>query len=185
MIGMTEAIHASFFDRPADQVARDLLGCTLARRLPDSSQVLRGRIVETEAYFGADDPASRAKNGRKIYNTPMFDGAGSIFIYNVHMYWMLNFSTLPVSAVLVRAVKPLNFEANTRGPGRLTRELEVDQTLTTRPVAPESGLWVEDGEPPERLGRSHRIGVTEDLEEPLRFFDLDSDWVSRHKNTKK
>jgi len=175
-------LKPAFFDRPADRVARDLLGCTLVRRLAAGD--IHGRIVETEAYFGPDDPASRAKAGRKIYNTPMFDGAGLIFIYNVHKYWMLNFSTQPVSAVLIRAVEPLNFEANTKGPGRLTMAMHIHKGLTTMPAHPESELWVEEGEPPKQIGRSGRIGVTTDLPEPLRFFDLDSAWVSAHKKTK-
>lgn len=171
-------METEFYDRDPADVARDLLGKVLVRRLDD--RTYRGRIVETEAYYGDDDPASRARRGRKRYNAPMFDGAGNLFIYNVHMYWMLNFTTRPVSAVLVRAVEPLNFQANTSGPGRLTRELEIDKGLNGELACPETGVWVEPAEPPDRVARSLRIGVTEDLDRPMRFFIPGNDWVSAH-----
>ncbi|HEY6652236.1 MAG TPA: DNA-3-methyladenine glycosylase, partial [Actinomycetota bacterium] len=50
------------FARPATEVAPELLGQVLARRLSDG-RVLRARIVETEAYE-QDDPASHAYRGR-------------------------------------------------------------------------------------------------------------------------
>jgi DNA-3-methyladenine glycosylase len=169
-------VDASFFDRDPARVAKELLGSILVRKAGDF--LYRGRIVETEAYYGENDPASRAKHGKKIYNAPMFEGAGNIFVYNVHKYWMLNFSTKPVSAVLIRAVEPLNFEANTRGPGRLTVALKVDKSLTGLPIGRAAGIWVEKGPAPGKVARSFRIGVTKDLSTPLRFFDLESGWVS-------
>ncbi len=167
------------FNRDPKEVAIDILGKVLVRRV--GNDTLRGRIVETEAYYGDEDPASRARHGRRHYNAPMFDGAGCLFIYNVHKYWMLNFTTRPVSAVLIRAVEPLNFEGNTSGPGRLTRELGIDRSLNGLPVGEGTGIWLEEGRRPEKIGASHRIGVTRDLEEPLRFFDLESRWVSAHR----
>ena len=59
-----------------------MLGKKLVRRLGGES--LEGLIVETEAYYGVDDPASRAYRGRKRYNAMMFGEPGSLFIYNVH-----------------------------------------------------------------------------------------------------
>ena len=164
-----------FFNRPADKVAVDLLGMTLVRK---AGREFRGRIVETEAYHGSSDPGSRAKHGRKKYNAPMFDGAGRLFIYNVHMYWMLNVTTKPVSAVLIRAVEPVNFEGNTSGPGRLTRVLGINKELHNLPMGRDSGIWIEPGERPERIAKSFRIGLSRDMAEPMRFFDLDSRWVS-------
>ena len=169
-------MEARFFHRDPKLVARELLGMTLVRRL--DGKEYRGRIVETEAYYSSGDPASRARYGKKRYNAPMFDGAGHLFIYNVHKYWMLNFTTLPVSAVLIRAVEPLNFEADTRGPGRLTMALRIDRSLNGLPLCNSTGVWVEPGKPPQKLARSFRIGVTADLPEPLRFFDPESSWVS-------
>ena len=44
------ALPQSFFARPAEQVAPDLIGCLLVKRQP-SGALLWGVIVETEAYF--------------------------------------------------------------------------------------------------------------------------------------
>jgi hypothetical protein len=60
-------------------VARELLGKILVRRL--TGHVLSGKIVETEAYYGENDPASKAYKGRKPFNEPMFREAGKTFIY--------------------------------------------------------------------------------------------------------
>ena len=86
-----------FYSRKPDIVARDLLGKTLARRL--DPEVLAGRIVETEAYFGLKDPASRAYQGRKVYNELMFLEPGRTFIYMVHANWLLNIIAHPKRGV--------------------------------------------------------------------------------------
>lgn len=167
-----------FFNRPADEVAIGLIGTILVRK---GDKLLKGRIVETEAYHGLEDPGSRARHGRRPYNAPMFDGAGHLLVYNVHMYWMLNITTKPVSAVLIRSVEPLNFEGNPSGPGRLTRTLKVDKSLHGLPVGKLSGIWIEEGDRPARVAKSFRIGLTQDMTEPMRFFDPGSDWVSATK----
>ena len=52
----------AFYDRPSVEVARDLLGKTLWRRT--EAGLTAGIIVETEAYNGANDPASHAWRGQ-------------------------------------------------------------------------------------------------------------------------
>ncbi|MEM2250376.1 MAG: DNA-3-methyladenine glycosylase, partial [Candidatus Bathyarchaeia archaeon] len=69
----------SFYERDPGTVARELLGKVLARRL--DSQTLSGKIVETEAYYGEKDPASKAYEGRKAFNELMFLDVGKTFIY--------------------------------------------------------------------------------------------------------
>lgn len=169
-------MNIKFFNRDPAKVAKELLGATLVRQI--GKLQYKGRIVETEAYYSSNDPASRARDGRKNYNTAMFDGAGHLFIYNVHQYWMLNFTTCPASAVLIRSLEPLNFEGNPSGPGRLTKVLNINKSLNCLPIHKSTGVWLEEGKTPEKVARSFRIGVTQDLPEPLRFFDPESKWVS-------
>lgn len=124
-------------------VARDLLGKVLVRKL--DSRILSGRIVETEAYYGGNDPASRAYRGRKRFNELMFMDVGKAFIYMVHANWILNTVThlkSDVEAVLIRALEPLegietmrrnrnvkNIRDLTSGLGKLTKALAVTKEL--------------------------------------------------------
>ena len=96
-----------FYERDTETVARKLLGKRLIRKMGD--ECLEGIIVETEAYYGLHDPASRAYHGLKKYNEPMWREPGKTFIYNVHRYWMLNIvahKPNQIGAVLIRAVEP-------------------------------------------------------------------------------
>jgi len=171
-----------------------LLGKVLVRRHGGGS--LGGVIVETEAYYGVDDPASRAYSGRKRYNAVMFGEPGRLFVYNVHRYWMLNFVAHEpgkVGAVLIRAIEPvLGIEAMrearpvdeetelTSGPGKLTVALGIDKSLNGIQVTDETRpVHVLDNRLACEVDRSHRIGVTEDLPEELRFYVKGNGSVSR------
>ena len=84
------------------------------------------RIVETEAYLGAADPASHAYHGRTPRTEPLFGPAGSVYVYFIYgMHHCLNLSVDPARAtgcVLIRAAEPLDAPAESgRGPGKLTR----------------------------------------------------------------
>jgi len=170
-----------------------LLGKVLVRR--QGGESLGGVIVETEAYYGVDDPASRVYHGRKRYNAVMFGEPGRLFVYNVHRYWMLNFVAHEpgkVGAVLVRALEPTfgveemmesrpvgRLEDLTSGPGRLTVALGVDKSLNGSPVDDEScPVYVLDNRLDFEVGRSGRIGVSRDLPVELRFYIKGSGFVS-------
>ena len=178
-------LQRDFYNRKTDLVARDLLGKILVRR--QGSQLLGGVIVETEAYFGGDDPASRAFNGLKEYNRVMFEEPGRLFIYNVHKYWMLNIIAHNdgVGGVLIRAIEPtMGIEVMkrnlTNGPGKLTLALDVDKNLNGIYVTKESSpVYVLDNEFKCEIDTSHRIGVTRDLSEHLRFYVKNNRFVSK------
>jgi len=92
-----------FYNRDPMEVAIGLLGKIIIKR---NNHILKGRIVETEAYYGLSDPASRARKGAKI----MWGSPGITFIYMVHGNWLFNIITMPIgepSGVLIRAVEPL------------------------------------------------------------------------------
>lgn len=176
-------------------VARDLLGKVVVRRI--GSRVLSGKIVETEAYYSEEDPASRAYRGRKSYNEVMFGEPGRTFIYMVHSWWLLNVVAHPegeVGAVLIRALEPLEgiglmrenrggckVQDLTSGPGKLTRALAVTKELNGADVTREDGSLAvaERDEGDFEIGSSHRIGVREDLPQKLRFFIKGSKFLSR------
>ncbi|MFW6117524.1 MAG: DNA-3-methyladenine glycosylase [Thermoproteota archaeon] len=183
-----------FYSRDPEIVAKRLLGNRLIRRLEGRS--LEGIIVETEAYYGLNDPASRAYHGVKDYNKGMWGEPGKIFIYNVHKYWMLNVvahKADEIGAVLIRALKPvrgIDFMKKNRpvkkisdltsGPGKLTVALGIDKSLNGTPVtSPHGEVAIVPHQMEFEVGVSHRIGVKHDLERKLRFYVKGNQFVSR------
>ncbi|MBS7649261.1 MAG: DNA-3-methyladenine glycosylase [Candidatus Bathyarchaeia archaeon] len=184
-----------FYERTPDIVARELLGKVLVRKLAD--QILSGKIVETEAYYGEKDPASKAYNERKPFNEPMFQNAGRTFIYMVHGNWLLNVVAHPrggVGAVLIRALEPLqgievmkrhrrvdDLYALTSGPGKLTKALAITKELNCVDVTDvKSVLFIVEGDKTGfEICTSHRIGVKADLPQELRFYLRGNRFVSK------
>jgi DNA-3-methyladenine glycosylase len=84
-----EGARFHIFDRSAEEVAHDLIGCRLCWGYDD--QIHSRTITETEAYTGPDDLASHAARGRTDRNAPMFGPPGTFHVYFVSgMHWMLN-----------------------------------------------------------------------------------------------
>jgi len=73
------ALPQSFFARPAEVVAPDLIGCLLVKRQDDGS-LLWGVIVETEAY-SQDDPACHGYRRRSPQNETLFGEPGRFYVY--------------------------------------------------------------------------------------------------------
>src|SRR2546428_13267650 len=86
-------LDATFFDRDPRVVARDLLDKVLVREL--DGRVLWGRLVEVEAYLGAEDLAAHSKGGRRTARPEvMFGPPGHAYVYFTYgMHWCLNFVT--------------------------------------------------------------------------------------------
>ncbi len=183
----------SFYDRDPAEVARDMLGSILVVNDGET----KGKIVETEAYYGLSDPASRASKGKTKLSRWMWEDAGSTFIYMVHRYWLFNVITEKEgkpSGVLIRAVEPLEgldimikrrgttiIKNLTSGPGKLTIALGITGRDNGMKVYEKSSrIFIEKGKKESfKIGMSGRIGVREDLPEDLRFFIEGNKFVSR------
>jgi DNA-3-methyladenine glycosylase len=189
-----QVLPREFYARDPAIVAKALLGGRLLRKVDKS--LVGGIIVETEAYYGLDDPASRAYHGMKDYNKAMWNEPGLAFIYNVHNNWMFNIvAHTPdhIGAVLVRAIQPTNgmeiMKRNrpgrdtvnlTTGPGKLTKALGITKSLNGVPVfSPMGEINVARNEIRFQIRSSRRIGVRKDLKRNLRFFIKDNEFVSR------
>jgi len=188
-------LKRKFFSRNPETVARELLGKILVRKF--GNKVLSGRIVEDEAYFGEEDPASRAYLGRPKHCVKlMHSKPGRILIYNVHNNWLLNVvahEDKKVGAVLIRAIEPIegieemkknrktkNVFELTNGPGKLTKALAIDKSLNgIDSTSKKSQINFFDSEEKFEISCSKRIGVSRDLEQELRFFIKDNKFVSR------
>ena len=151
-------LDASFFDDPADAVARNLLGKILIRR-NSAGQCHRFMVTETEAYLGPQDLACHAARGRTARTEVMFGPAGALYIYLVYgLHWMLNVVTGPSghpAAVLIRSA------GHVEGPGRLGNALMIDRALNGKPASPRTGLWFEAPAAPPggHITATPRIGV--------------------------
>jgi DNA-3-methyladenine glycosylase len=173
-----------FYAQPARDVAVQLLGARLVRKLPDGSSAV-GRIVEVEAYIGPEDLACHAAKGRTARTEVMFGPPGYAYVYFVYgMHHCFNVVTDEVghaSAVLVRALEPLEgIDGPTNGPARLCKTLGIDRSFNGADLCA-GEIYVQRGTPPARIKATARIGVDYAgrwARRRLRFFDPDSAWVS-------
>lgn len=169
--------------------------------------VLAGRIVETEAYGGSDDPASHAHRGRTPRNGAMFERAGALYVYRSYgIHWCANVAAGPAgegTAVLFRAIEPLvGIDAQRErrpkarrdsdlgsGPGKLCAALGLDGADDGRRLdaAPPGELTrvvrVTAGEEPERLVRGPRVGISKAVDRPWRFAIAGNPHVSSPRRT--
>ncbi len=182
-----------FFEGYTPKVARALLGCQLVR-IMDGVRV-SGKIVETEAYRGAGDPASHAYRGRTSRNAVMFGEAGHAYLYfSYGFHWCLNLTTEPsgrAGAVLIRAIEPVegvermmmnrqveSYAHVADGPGKLTRALGIDGRLNGEDLVTSGRLFVEEGKKARGIGVGPRVGITRGTEYLWRFFVKESRFVS-------
>jgi DNA-3-methyladenine glycosylase len=167
----------SFFQRPADEVARALIGKILVRRL--NGKRLRARIIETEAYLGPIDLASHASKGRTRRTEVLFGAAGRAYVYLIYgMYEMLNVVAGAAGqgqAVLIRAAEPLDdWKADLSGPGRLTRAFQITRLQNGIDLTRTQLYLLDDPEYQPAVRSAKRIGIDYALQwkdAPLRFLD--------------
>ncbi len=151
-------ITLDFFRRPAPDVALDLIGKYLVRRIGEKE--IGEMITETESYHGEDDLASHARSGRTKRTEVMFGEPGNFYIYLIYgMHLMLNIVTSEKdfpSAVLIRGTE------NTKGPGLIGKKFAIEMDLNGQPAIKKTGLWFEDRGvkiTPEEIELAPRIGV--------------------------
>ena len=193
---MTAArLPRSFYARPSIEVAPDLLGHVLVRRLPDGSRA-SARIVEVEAYE-PDDPASHAFRGQTPRNATMFGPPGRLYVYFTYgMHFCMNAVARGPgegSAVLLRAGEPLDGLDGMRGrrgreparelcsgPARLTQALAVGRELDGADLVTGDLIWIERSTRAGAgaVGAGPRVGVRE-VARAWRFWLEGNPFVSR------
>ena len=126
--------------------------------------MLRGRLIEVEAYDGAGDRASHAFPGLTPRNAPMFEAGGIAYVYLIYgVHLCLNVVTgirgYP-AAILLRSAEPPAAGLVASGPGRLTRAFDVRRGFDGESFCGRR-LWLEHGRPvrDDEVGRTARIGV--------------------------
>jgi len=193
------ALPRAFYDRDPREVGPDLLGKVLVRK--QGRKTLAARIVEVEAYLGAEDPAAHASSGKTSRNAVLFGPPGYAYVYFIYgNHYCLNVSCLPdgiPGGILFRALEPLagteemfklrriekgaDLRRLTSGPGRLaaafgiTRERDNGKDLTDA----HSDLYIaEVGMPPSRVLITKRIGIKKAADMPLRYIVAGNRFVS-------
>jgi DNA-3-methyladenine glycosylase len=145
-----------FFHRDCLEVAPDLVGKLLVRRLPDGTE-LRLRITETEVYRGEADTACHAHRGRTKRTEQLYRQGGVIYVYLCYgIHWLLNLITGEEGqpqGVLIRACEGFP------GPGRLTRRLEITGALNGLDAADCRDLFVEDDGMRFEILTDKRVGI--------------------------
>lgn len=184
----------TLLSQAADVVAPRLLGCELHREI--DGQLLRGRIVETEAY-DQHDAASHSYKGRTPRTEIMFGPAGFLYVYFTYgMHYCCNVVTGAKgqgSAVLIRALEPLEGEDRmrfnrgdrtgqplTNGPAKLCQALQIDKRLNghdlrNAPLQLELRPAVRQTD----MVQTTRIGITRAKDVPWRFYLAGNQYVSK------
>jgi len=180
------ALPRSFYDRDALELAPALLNKLLVRT--GDGPRLSARIVEVEAYRGADDPGSHSFRRRTPRNETMFGPPGHLYVYfSYGNHWCMNVVSGPGAqphAVLLRAAAPLAGVDTMRerrvaarrdrdlcsGPGRLGQAFGVDRSHDGLDLVRGEIRIVDDGvAPPARPGVSTRIGLAPGKGEARRY----------------
>ena len=200
---MTPKLPRTFYLQDTVTVARALIGCILWRRM--GRHTAAARIVETEAYLGANDAASHARRGlRSERNASMYLEGGHAYVYlSYGMHWCMNVVTQEADtaeAVLLRAAQPVqgidemwkrrpkakNDYELMNGPGKLCAAMQIDRLLDGEPLdgerlfLAEPDLQIDQSQ----IAISKRVGVDnagDAAHWPLRFFMNGSRYVSAHR----
>ncbi|WP_199084088.1 DNA-3-methyladenine glycosylase [Deinococcus sp. UR1] len=198
---MTAPLPPAHFNGNPVQIARNLLGGTLVRRLPDHEGTvgisLMGTIVELEAYDCPRDPACTAGRFHAARSADMAVPPGQWLFWTAHGHPLLQVACREqgvAASVLIRALQPthglaqmLNFRPVTRerdltnGPAKLVYALGLDPAqITGRPVnAPELHLLPPPAPLPDEVVQvTARIGIREGRNLPWRFTIRGNPWVS-------
>lgn len=194
-------LKQGFYQKDAVQAAKDLLGKVIVRKYNDKT--IKVKIVETEAYCGAEDKASHAHNNKKTKRTaPMFKKGGHSYIYLIYgMYYCLNVVTAAENnphAVLIRAVEPLKglnyikenrqiksskIENLTNGPGKLSQALKIDKSFDGCNLVENNSLYLTDGGTEDfEIESSPRVNIDyaeEYKDKKWRFFIKNNKYVSK------
>jgi len=193
-----------FYHGDTVAIARALLGSVLWRKR--GRELLAARIVECEAYLGANDAASHARRGlRSARNESMYLEGGHAYVYFTYgMHWCMNVVTQEADtaeAVLLRAAQPLRGIESMRkrrikakrdvdlmnGPGKLCQALDIDRALDGERLDGNK-LWLTGRDidvNDDDIAVSPRIGVDNAGDAaawPLRFFLRGNPYVSSYRN---
>lgn len=175
-----------FYARNTVQVAKDLLGKTLVRKI--GKKTISGIITETEAYRHRDDPASHAFRSMTERNRAMFGEVGHAYVYFTYgMYYCVNAvaksKNFQAGAVLIRSIEPRegidamiqnrktgNVSSLTNGPAKITIALGITKKHYGEDLVNSPHLYiVDEGRTVAGISASARVGIKQGIEKMWNF----------------
>ncbi|GKV68307.1 putative 3-methyladenine DNA glycosylase [Sporosarcina sp. NCCP-2716] len=196
---MYEPVDRQFFEKPVLELAKELIGHLIVHELPTGPVIVR--IVETEAYHGAEDRAAHSFGNRRTKRTEvMFGEPGSIYTYQMHTHTLMNVVCGPPGtphAILLRAGEPVDgleymrerrgeklaMKDWTSGPGKLSKALGVTMDYYGRRWF-ERPLFIARTATAGEIESGPRVGIAnsgEAVHYPYRFFEKDNAFVSKYR----
>ena len=180
------SLSREFYARNTVQVAKDLLGKTLVRKI--GKKTISGIITETEAYRHSDDPASHAFGSMTERNKAMFGEVGHAYVYFTYgMYYCVNAvaksRNFQAGAVLIRSLKPKdgidvmiqnrktdNISNLTNGPAKITIALGITKVHYGEDLVNSSHLYIiDEGKINGKISADSRIGIKQGTEKLWNF----------------
>jgi len=203
---MAKILNRAFFLEDAQIVAKKLLGKVLVRQIDDHN-IIKMRIIETEAYMGVNDQACHSYGFKKTPRVlPMYDIGGTTYVYLIYgMYFcfniVVNLRDNP-QAVLIRAGEIISgtesakqnlaftnkkqpFSKWTNGPGKLCIALKINKSLNQQDLLTCEQLFLEDDSflvKAEDIVSTVRININyagKDKDLPYRFYLKNSPFISK------
>ena len=186
-------LNRKFYSRDTKAIAKDLLGKVLVHK--SKKGVLKGKIVETEAYLGKNDPGAKGNRSIKTAPRSLLKEPGHAFVYFTYgNHWMFNVVAKNpgiLGAVLIRAVEPIKgidiMKRNrkrekitelTNGPGKLTQAFGITKSHDGMDLT-KGDLFIEDSKEKPKIHTTTRIGLSKGHDLPLRFYIKNNEFVSR------
>jgi len=148
-------LNSDYYSLDAYTLARKLIGKALCRRFDDGT-VIKRMITETECYVGESDTACHAHRGKTPRNAIMYEAGGYAYVYLCYgLHYLFNVisgSTDHPEGVLIRGIEGAN------GPGRVTKLMQIDKSLSGENLADSERLWIEDA-PDSEFSEHKRVGI--------------------------
>ena len=200
-------IGRSFFMNNVVELAENLIGTVICRKI--DGEIVKCRIVETEAYWGPLDKACHAYNNKKNNKTKYFwTIGGSVYMFHIYVPQNVCFNIVAgeadsPEAVLIRAVEPiegiqkiLEIRGQSKenklidlcnGPAKVGKSLKLSLDFNSTDLTKSEEIWLEYGKKLVVIEKSKRINIdyAEEYKDKLwRFTEKGNKFVSKVKNTK-
>jgi DNA-3-methyladenine glycosylase len=154
-----------------------------------------GIIVETEGYLQGD-PACHAYRKKSVRNAPMFESAGTCYVYLIYgMHYCVNISSGAKDigeAVLIRALEPTegielmqkrrktyDLKNLCNGPAKLVQAMGITHDFNFLTLDSDEFHCLESPNTDFSIVTTTRIGITQGADLPYRFYIEGNKFVSR------